>query len=169
MYEQSELHFLGWGSEKNKIYNPDEMRRNDRGNMLKRLFIKNYKDTTKPEVRNEYGKVAGIFGVISNLILGIIKLIIGFISNSVSIMADAVNNLSDTLTSMLTIIGFKLACKRPTHVHPYGYARYEYVSGFSIAIFMLIMGITFAKESILKIIHPESLLISDVTFIVLFI
>ena len=136
--------------------------------MLKRLFIKNYKETSKKEVRNEYGKVAGIFGIISNLFLGIIKLIIGFISNSVSIMADAVNNLSDTLTSMLTIIGFKLASKRPTHVHPYGYARYEYVSGFAIAILMLIMGLTFAKESIIKIIYPENLVISDVTFIVLF-
>lgn len=137
--------------------------------MLKQLFIKNYKETEKTEVRNSYGKVAGIFGIISNLILGITKLIIGFISNSVSIMADAVNNLSDTLTSMLTIIGFKLSSKRPTHVHPYGYARYEYVSGFAIAILMLIMGLTFAKESIIKIIHPETLVISDVTFIVLFI
>lgn len=137
--------------------------------MLKQLFIKNYKETGKTEVRNAYGKVAGIFGIISNLILGIIKLIIGFISNSVSIMADAVNNLSDTATSALTIIGFKLASKRPTHVHPYGYARYEYVSGFSIAIFMLIMGLTFAKESIIKIIHPETLVINDITFIVLFI
>lgn len=137
--------------------------------MLKRLFIKNYKETSKPEVRNNYGKVAGIFGIISNLILGIIKLIIGFISNSVSIMADAVNNIADTATSALTIMGFKLASKRPTHVHPYGYARYEYVSGFAIAILMLIMGLTFAKESISKIIHPEELVISNVTFIILFI
>ena len=137
--------------------------------MLKRLFIKNYKETSKTEVRNKYGKVAGIFGIISNLILGIIKLVIGLISNSVSIMADAVNNLSDTLTSMLTIMGFKLASKRPTHVHPYGYARYEYVSGFAIAILMLIMGLTFAKESIVKIIYPEELVISNLTFIILFI
>lgn len=137
--------------------------------MLKRLFIKNYKETSKTEVRNEYGKVAGVFGIISNLVLGIIKSIIGFLSNSVSIMADAVNNIADTATSALTIIGFKLASKRPTHVHPYGYARYEYVSGFAIAILMLIMGLTFAKESIIKIIHPEELIINDVTFIVLFI
>lgn len=137
--------------------------------MLKRLFIKNYKDIENTEVRNKYGKVAGIFGIISNLFLGIIKLIIGFISNSVSIMADAVNNLSDTLSSLLTIIGFKLASKRPTHEHPYGYARYEYVSGFAIAILMLIMGLTFAKESIVKIIHPEELIINNITFLVLFI
>lgn len=137
--------------------------------MLKQIFIKNYKDIENPKVRNKYGKVAGIFGIISNLILGIIKLIIGFISNSVSIMADAVNNLSDMLSSILTIIGFKLASKKPNHEHPYGYARYEYVSGFAIAILMLIMGLIFAKESITKIIHPEELVINNTTFLILFI
>lgn len=137
--------------------------------MLKQIFIKNYKDTENPEVRNKYGKVAGIFGIISNLILGIIKLIIGFISNSVSIMADAVNNLSDMLSSALTIVGFKLASRKPNHEHPYGYARYEYVSGFAIAILMLIMGLVFAKESIMKIIHPEELVINNITFLILFI
>lgn len=137
--------------------------------MLKQIFIKNYKDTENPEVRNKYGKVAGIFGIISNLILGIIKLIIGFISNSVSIMADAVNNLSDMLSSLLTIVGFKLASRKPNHEHPYGYARYEYVSGFAIAILMLIMGLVFAKESVIKIIHPEELVINNITFLILFI
>lgn len=137
--------------------------------MLKQIFIKNYKETENTQVRNKYGKVAGIFGIISNLILGIIKLIIGFISNSVSIMADAVNNLSDMLSSILTIIGFKLASKKPNHDHPYGYARYEYISGFAIAILMLVMGLTFAKESIVKIINPEELVINNITFLVLFI
>ena len=122
--------------------------------MLKKLFIKNYKNTDDPVVRNKYGKVAGVFGIISNFILGIIKLIIGFVSNSVSIIADAVNNISDMASSVLTIIGFKLASKKPDHKHPYGYARYEYVSGLVIAILMLLMGIVFAKESIVKIIYP---------------
>ena len=120
--------------------------------MLKTLFIKNYKDVENPDVRNKYGKVAGIFGIITNLFLGIIKLVIGYISNIVSITADAVNNISDTASSALTIIGFKLANKKPNHDHPYGYARYEYVSGLVIAMLMLIMGLVFAKESIVKII-----------------
>lgn len=135
--------------------------------MLKQIFIKDYKDVENPDVRNKYGSVAGIFGIISNLILGVIKLIIGFISNSVSIMADAANNISDTASSALTIVGFKLSNKKPDHDHPYGYARYEYVSGFVIAMFMLIMGLVFAKESITKIIKPESLVINMVTYIVL--
>ncbi len=137
--------------------------------MLKTLFIKNYKDVENPDVRNKYGKVAGIFGIITNLFLGIIKLVIGYISNSVSITADAVNNISDTASSALTIIGFKLANKKPNHDHPYGYARYEYVSGLVIAMLMLIMGLVFAKESIVKIIYPEELVINIATYIVLFI
>lgn len=137
--------------------------------MLKQIFIKNYKNTEDNEVRNKYGKVAGIFGIISNLILGIIKLFIGFISHSVSIMADAINNISDMATSILTIIGFKLANKKPDKKHPYGYARYEYISGFVIALFMIVMGVILAQESIIKIIHPEELVINSLTYIILII
>ncbi len=135
--------------------------------MLKKLFIKNYKNTDDPEVRNQYGKVAGVFGIFTNIILGIIKLVIGIISNSVSIMADAANNIADTASSILTIIGFKLSSKKPDKEHPYGYARYEYVAGFVIAIMMLIMGLTFAKESVVKIFNPEELVINWITYLIL--
>lgn len=135
--------------------------------MLKRLFIKDYKNTSDPNVRNAYGKVAGVFGIFTNLILGIIKFVIGIISNSVSIMADAINNIADTASSILTIVGFKLASKKPDKKHPYGYARYEYISGFVIALLMLLMGLTFAKESIVKIFNPEELTINAVTYIIL--
>lgn len=135
--------------------------------MLKRLFIKDYKNTSDPNVRNAYGKVAGVFGIFTNLILGVIKFVIGIISNSVSIMADAINNIADTASSILTIVGFKLASKKPDKKHPYGYARYEYISGFVIALLMLLMGLTFAKESIVKIFNPEELTINAVTYIIL--
>ena len=135
--------------------------------MLKKLFIKNYKNTNDPEVRNQYGKVAGIFGIFTNIVLGIIKLIIGILSNSVSIMADAANNIADTASSILTIIGFKLSSKKPDKQHPYGYARYEYVAGFVIALMMLIMGLSFAKESIVKIFNPEELVINWITYLIL--
>ena len=75
--------------------------------MIKKLFIKNYTNTNDPCVRNQYGKVAGIFGIVTNLVLGIIKFLIGIISHSVSIMADAANNIADMASSTLTIIGFK--------------------------------------------------------------
>lgn len=135
--------------------------------MLKKLFIKNYQNVQDPEVRANYGKVAGAFGIVTNLVLGIIKFVIGIISNSISIMADAINNIADTASSLLTIIGFKLASKKPDKEHPYGYARYEYVAGFVIAILMLIMGLTFAKESITKIFNPEELTINSITYIIL--
>ena len=137
--------------------------------MIKKIFIKDYTNTSDSNVRNQYGKVAGIFGIITNLILGIIKLILGLISNSVSIIADAANNIADTASSILTIIGFKLSNKKPDQEHPYGYARYEYVAGFVIAILMFIMGITFAKESIIKIFNPEELVINIITYIILII
>ncbi len=135
--------------------------------MLKKLFIKDYKNVNDPNVRNQYGKVAGIFGIITNLILGIIKFVIGSISHSVSIMADAVNNISDTATSILTIVGFKLSSKKPDKKHPYGYARYEYVAGLVIAILMLMMGISFVKESIVNIFNPQEIIINEITYVVL--
>jgi len=135
--------------------------------MLKKLFIKEYTNITDPNVRNQYGKVAGIFGIVTNLVLGIVKLIIGIISHSVSIMADAVNNIADMASATLTILGFKLSNKKPDKEHPYGYARYEYVAGLVIGILMLIMGLTFSKESIVKIFNPEELVINTVTYIIL--
>ena len=135
--------------------------------MLKKLFIKNYTNTHDSVVRNQYGKVAGIFGIFTNLVLGLIKLIIGIISNSVSIIIDAANNIADMASSTLTIIGFKLSNKNPDKKHPYGYARYEYVAGLIIAILMLVMGLTFFKESLTKIFNPEELVINTATYIVL--
>lgn len=137
--------------------------------MLAKIFIKNYEDTTNSKVRHAYGALAGKFGVITNLILGIMKLIIGIISNSISIMVDAINNITDSASSILTIIGFNLSSKKPTRNHPYGYARYEYVCGFVIALFMLTMGLIFAKESVIKIFNKEALVITNVTYIVLII
>lgn len=135
--------------------------------MLEKIFIKDYKNTDDPAVRTAYGNVAGGFGIFMNGLLGAMKLFIGLISHSVSVMADAVNNIADMATSILTIVGFKLAAKKPDHDHPYGYARYEYVCGFVIALFMLAMGCIFAKESIGKIFNPQELDINMVTYIIL--
>ena len=137
--------------------------------MLKELFIKDNKNIKDTNVRNRYGFISGVFGIIINLILSVSKIIIGFLSNSISIMIDAFNNLTDLITSFITILGFKLSDKKPNQFHPYGYARYEYISGVLISLFMLVMGIIFTFESINKIIHPSVLEINFVTFLVLFI
>ena len=119
--------------------------------------------------RFQYGKFVGFFGCITNIILGVMKVIIGILSHSISIVTDAVNNLSDALSSVLVIIGFVLANKKPNKKHPYGYARYEYVLGLIISVLMLFIGFTFMKESVVKIMFPKELIISRVTYIVLFI
>ena len=135
--------------------------------MLKKLFIKNYKNVNDKEVRGKYASVAGIYGIITNLILGLLKILIGLVSNSISIIADAVNNISDMISSILTIVGFRLSSKRADKDHPYGHARYEYIFSLIISLIMLNMGIIFAKESIIKIIHKQELNISYITFLIL--
>lgn len=135
--------------------------------MIKKIFIPNYNDVSNKEVRNRYGNVSGVLSIIINLILSTIKIIIGFISNSISIMADAVNNISDMVSSILTIIGFKLSNKKPNKIHPYGYARYEYIFGLLISLLMILMGVIFLKESVVKIINPEKIVINIYTFIIL--
>ena len=135
--------------------------------MLKKLFIKDYKNVDNPQVRNQYGIVAGIFGIVTNLILFLIKLVIGIIANSVTIMADAINNLSDFGSCIVTIIGFKLASKPADKEHPYGHARYEYVTGIIVSLLMLVMGVIFAKTSIEKIFAPEEIKLGIETYTVL--
>lgn len=135
--------------------------------MIKQLFIKNYQEVDDPKVRNRYGIVSGIFGIITNFLLFTIKCIIGLLSHSVTIMADAFNNLSDSGSCLLTILGFKLANKPADQKHPYGYARYEYMTGMGIAILILMMGVLFAKSSIDKIFAPEEIILTTSTYVVL--
>ena len=135
--------------------------------MLKKLFIKDYKNTENPEVRNKYGTVAGFFGIFTNIILFFIKISIGIVANSVTIIADAFNNLSDSGSSIITLVGFKLTNKPADKEHPYGHARYEYITGIIISLLILSMGILFTKTSIEKIITPENIVINISTYLVL--
>ncbi len=97
-----------------------------------------------------------IIGIITNVFLAAFKAVIGFISNSIAVTLDAVNNLSDALSSIITIIGTKLAGKLPDKKHPLGYGRIEYLSAMIVSGIVLYAGITAAVESIKKIIHPET-------------
>ena len=135
--------------------------------MIKKLFIKNYKDTKNPEVRNRYGIVSGVFGIITNFILFLIKFIIGIISNSITIMADAFNNLSDSGSCIITILGFKLSNKPPDKEHPYGHKRYEYITAMIIALLIFSMGILFLKTSVDKMFNPEIISINYLKYIIL--
>jgi cation diffusion facilitator family transporter len=106
--------------------------------------------------RNKKIIKTSIWGIIVNLILVAFKAVVGIIANSIAITLDAVNNLSDALSSIITIIGTKLSNKRPDKKHPYGYGRIEYFSSVIIAIIILVAGLTSLKESVEKIINPES-------------
>ncbi len=133
--------------------------------MLEKLFVKDCGNTSDPRVRTDYAKVAGVYGIVSNLMLGALKLVVGLVSNSIGVLADAVNNMSDCISSCLTIVGFSLASKKPDSEHPYGHARYEYLFGFVIGLVILMTGLQFAVGSVKKIISPEELALSPFTFI----
>lgn len=123
--------------------------------LLIRLFVKNSEDTENPQVRGKYGTMAGIVGILCNLVLFLGKLVIGTISGSVSIRADAVNNLSDASSNIVTLVAFRLARKPEDAEHPYGHARIEYLSGLAVAAMILLIGVELAKESFHKILYPE--------------
>ncbi|MBQ7975807.1 MAG: cation transporter [Clostridia bacterium] len=123
--------------------------------LLIKKFVKGYKNTGNPAVRSAYGKLAGLVGIVCNTLLFILKIIIGTISGSVSITADAANNLSDASSSIISLLGFKLAEKPADTEHPYGHGRYEYLSALTIAVFIIVIGIELFRSGIDKIINPE--------------
>ena len=123
--------------------------------VLIKKFIKDYENTSDPVVRERYGKFAGIIGIISNVFLCAIKIIVGLVANSISIIADGVNNLADASSSIITLIGFKLASIPEDEEHPYGHARIEYLTGLLVSALILIVGVQLMKSSVGKIINPE--------------
>lgn len=123
--------------------------------LLIRLFVRNREDTFDPVVRGRYGTVAGLVGIACNLLLFGGKVVIGVLSASISIVADAINNLSDAASSIMTLIGFRLASKPADEEHPYGHARFEYLAGLSVAVLILFIGAQMAKSSIHKMLNPE--------------
>ena len=136
-------------------------------NLIKRLFIKDYKNTSDSVVRTRYGFVAGVFGIISNLLLFIGKLLVGILGASITIIADAINNLSDMGSSAIVIFGFKLSSKPADSEHPFGHERYEQIMALIVAVIVMAIGVMLTKSSIEKIIAPEPTTVSLTTYIVL--
>lgn len=106
--------------------------------------------------RGAAGRLAGTVGIVANAVLFAMKLAVGTIAGSVSITADALNNLSDASSSVVTLLGFKLAEKPADADHPYGHARYEYLSGLAVAAMILFIGFELAKSSVEKIFNPQA-------------
>ncbi len=134
---------------------------------LLRLFIRNYKNTESEEVRQQYGKFSGAVGICTNLLLFALKMTVGLLFNSIAVTADAINNLSDSASSVVTLVGFKMAAKPADTKHPYGHARYEYISGLIVSIVIFIVGFQLAQQAVAKILHPENAEFSPVMLTVL--
>lgn len=135
--------------------------------LLIRLFVRDYRNMDRPEVRERYGKFSGIVGIVSNLLLFVMKAVTGFVTGSISIVADAVNNLSDSASSVITLVGFKLSGKPADQEHPYGHARIEYISGLIVSFLILLLGVQLLQESAGKIFAPEEAAFSPVAIVVL--
>lgn len=138
-------------------------------NFLIKSFIKDSKNIQKEEIRNKYGYLAGIVGIIINLILFIVKITVGIITSSIAITADAFNNFSDMASSVITIIGFKLASIPPDKEHPFGHGRLEYISALVVAFMVMLVGFQFVKSSIERILNPVPIEFQFVPFMLLFI
>ena len=138
-------------------------------NFLAKRFIKNYDNISDVKVRSAYANLAGIVGIVINLMLFIIKLSVGLLSNSVSILADAFNNLSDAASSIITIIGFKMANKPADAEHPFGHGRIEYITAMIVSFIVMLVGIQFVKTSFQRIVNPTLVTFELLPFILLLI
>ncbi|MBR6628168.1 MAG: cation transporter [Lachnospiraceae bacterium] len=135
--------------------------------LLSKIFIKNRTDMQAPETRKAYGMLCGSVGIFLNIMLFILKFTAGLLSHSIAITADAFNNLSDAGSSVITLLGFKIASQKPDSDHPFGHGRVEYISGLLVSVIILLMAYELFKSSINKILHPGELECSGAIVLIL--
>lgn len=135
--------------------------------LLSRWFIRDRDHVTDPAVRRAYGQLCGLAGIGLNVLLFIGKFLAGTISGSIAITADAFNNLSDAGSSVITLLGFRLAGRKPDPEHPFGHGRIEYISGLIVSGLILLMGAELAKTSFDKILHPAAVDFSVIAMVIL--
>lgn len=135
--------------------------------LLIRTFVKNYQNSKDAKVRESYGRLAGFAGVFTNLFLCAAKIAIGTIAGSIAIIADGVNNLADTSSSIITLVGFKLASMPSDKEHPYGHARFEYLTGMAISLLIILLGGKLLTTSFNKVLNPDPLQFSPMIVLVL--
>ena len=135
--------------------------------LILRIFVRDHKNTEDPAVRDKCGRVAGAVGTVTNFLLFLMKIIVGTVFHSVSVTADAVNNLTDSGSSVVTLIGFKMASKPADEKHPFGHARIEYLSGVIVSFIVIFLGLQLGMSSIEKILTPEENALTPVALVVL--
>ena len=122
---------------------------------IAKIFIKNYQDVKNPAVRQRYGVLSGMTGILLNLLLFVGKLLAGVLTGAISVTADAFNNLGDAGSSIVTLVGFRMAGKPADGEHPFGHGRIEYIAGLLVSLAILVMGVELLSSSFEKILHPE--------------
>lgn len=123
--------------------------------LLSRIFIKDRENTADEAVRRAWGTLCSVTGIFLNVLLFAFKYLAGRLSGSIAVTADAFNNLSDAGSSIITLLGFGLAAKKPDPEHPFGHGRIEYVSGVAVSVIIIVVGVQLARDSLAKIIAPQ--------------
>ncbi len=138
--------------------------------LLVKLFVKNYNDTKSVEARNRYGNLGSIVGICTNILLSAAKIVIGVLGGVLSVTADGFNNLADAGSSVVTLIGFKMANKPADRDHPFGHGRIEYISAFIVSFLILLVGFELLKDSASALYNgvaaPEFSLVSIIALII---
>ena len=134
---------------------------------LVRRFIRDWENVGDPAVRERYGALSGGVGILLNLLLSLGKFFAGLLTGSIAVTADAFNNLSDAGSSVVTLVGFKLAGQKADDGHPFGHGRIEYLAGLLVSLLILMVGVELGKTSIEKIFRPEQVDFSLVTVVIL--
>ena len=134
---------------------------------LAKLFIKTPREYDDPATRRAYGVLCGAIGILLNILLFAGKFIAGSLAKSVAVTADAFNNLADAGSSVITMIGFRLAGQKPDKEHPFGHGRFEYIAGLLVSTAIILMGVELLKTSVEKIIAPQAVEFSVLTAVIL--
>lgn len=137
-------------------------------NLLLRLFVPQA-SSNSAAAHSAVGKLAGITGIICNVLLASLKIIAGLVTGSVAITGDGINNLTDSASSIVTLLGFRIAQRPADGEHPFGHGRYEYISGVVVAALVLLAGAELAKSSVEKVLHPQPVPFTVLTLVILLI
>lgn len=135
--------------------------------LIIKRFVKNYQDVNDRDVRESYGVLSGVLGIICNLGLFAMKLSVGLLTNSIAVISDAFNNLSDMGTSLVAIIGVKLSNRPPDQEHPHGHGRYEYIASLIVSFVIFAVGLQLLGSSFDKLTNRDEVLFSSVSMIIL--
>ena len=135
--------------------------------LLVKIFVKNKEKTDDITVRSSYATLAGVTGIVFNVMLFVIKLIFGILANSVSLIADAFNNITDAGSSVVSMIGFKISTKHVDKKHPFGHGRMEYITGFIVDMLIILVGFELLTTSVDKIFAPTLPTANTFTFVIL--